>query len=58
MKTNFAVGNNNGVTSDGKATITFTATDSGGLRDSETMPVDVITAIRIRVKVFLEGSLQ
>ena len=43
---------------DGEATITFTAIDSGGLRDSEAVSADVITAIRIRVKVFLEGSLQ
>ena len=42
----------------GTATITFTATDSGGSSDSETVPVDVFKAIRIRVKVFLEGPLQ
>ena len=43
---------------DGEATITFTAIDSGGLRDSETVSADVITTIRVRVKVFIEGSLQ
>ena len=41
---------------DEEATITFTATDNRGLKsNSETMSVDVITAIRISVKVFLEG---
>ena len=44
---------------EGEATITFTATDSGGLSDSETVSVDVTAAaIRIRAKVFLEGPLQ
>ncbi len=42
----------------GEATITFTATDSGGLSDSETVSVNVLAAIRIRAKVFLEGSMQ
>ena len=44
---------------DGEAMITFTATDSEGLKsNSETVSVDVFTAIRIRVRVFLEGPLQ
>ena len=42
---------------EGEATITFTATDSGGLSDSETVSVDVTaSAIRIRAKVFFRGS--
>ena len=47
------------VEQDGEATITFVATDRGGLSDSETVSVnDTDAAIRIRVKVFLEGPLQ
>ena len=42
----------------GETTITFTATDSGGLSASETVSMDVITVIRIHVRVFLEGLLQ
>ena len=42
----------------GTATITFTATDSGGSSDSATVSVNVITTIRVHVKVFLEGLLQ
>ena len=42
----------------GETTITFTATDSRGSSDSKTVSVNVITVIRIHVKVFLEGLLQ
>ena len=42
----------------GETTITFTATDSGGLSASETVSMNVITVIRIHVRVFLEGLLQ
>ena len=42
----------------GEATITFTAIDIGKLDDSETVSVNVVGAIRIRAKVFLEGPLQ
>ena len=44
-----------------EATITFTATDNGGLSDSETVLVNVnllASTIRIRAKVFLESPLQ
>ena len=44
---------------DGEATITFIATDRGGLSNRVTVSVnDTDAAIRIRVKVFLEGPLQ
>ena len=42
----------------GETTITFTTTDSRGSSDSKTVSVNVITVIRIHVKVFLEGLLQ
>ena len=42
----------------GTATIIFTATDIGKLNDSKTVSVNVVGAIRIRAKVFLEGPLQ
>ena len=45
----------------GEATITFTATDIGGLSNSETVLVNVnplASTIKIRIKVFLEGPLQ
>ncbi len=42
----------------GEAVITFTATDSGGLGGRGAVSVRVHIAIRIHVKVFLEGLLQ